>query len=292
MKRSAAFTVFVYVVAALAASLSVECGHAAKDDLGPGGIVFHHEWLGDIDQIGFNEPSGIVFHEPRGTLFVVGDEGDICEIQTDGTAVKQAHIRDADFEGVTYDPATELLYVAVEGEEKILEVHPDELRVLREFQIERTFEGRMLLKPGGQGVEAITFVPDPSHAQGGTFYLTNQSFDAAAEEDPSVVFEVEVPLREDSGGEAGARVVRCFSLGISDLAGLHYDRHSDHLYVVSDANNMLLEITRGGGIVDFWAFPGDNQEGIAVDGEGFVYIAQDSGGIVKVKWRRDGRAGL
>jgi hypothetical protein len=39
--------------------------------------------------------------------------------------------------------------------------------------------------------------------------------------------------------------------------------------------------------VDFWAFPGDNQEGLAMDSEGLVYIAQDTGGILKVRWRRD-----
>ena len=33
-----------------------------------------------------------------------------------------------------------------------------------------------------------------------------------------------------------------------------------------------------------YAFPGDNQEGIAVDPAGFVYYAQDSGGIIKMKW--------
>jgi hypothetical protein len=68
----------------------------AEADSGPRSIVFEHVWIGDIDQIGFNEPSGIVFHEGRGTLFVVGAEGDICEIETDGTLVMQAHIRDGE----------------------------------------------------------------------------------------------------------------------------------------------------------------------------------------------------
>jgi uncharacterized protein YjiK len=252
-------------------------------------IVFEHEWIGDIDQIGFNEPSGIVYHAERGTLFVVGDEGDICEIETDGKPIKQAHIRDADLEGVTYDPATSLLYVVIEGEERILEIRPDDFAVVREFEIERTFEGRTLLKPGGQGVEAITFVPDAGHPQGGTFYIGNQSFDAAAEDDPSVICEVEVPLKASVPAVEKAKIVRYFSLGIADFAAFCYDAGSGHIYVVSDANNMLLEITPGGEVVEFWAFPGDNQEGLAMDSEGLVYIAQDTGGILKVRWRRDPR---
>ena len=38
-----------------------------------------------------------------------------------------------------------------------------------------------------------------------------------------------------------------------------------------------------GRLVHEYAFLGDNQEGIAVDEEGFLYIAQDTGGILKVK---------
>lgn len=255
--------------------------------LDPRAIVFPQgEWVGDIDQVGFNEPSGIVFHPTRGTLFVVGDEGDICEIETDGKPVKQAHIRDADFEGVTCDPATGLIYVVIEGEERILEVQPDDLTVVREFAIERTFRGQTLLKPGGQGVEAITFRPDANHPHGGTFYIANQSFDADSEEDPSVICEVEVPLRASGPTPTTAKIVRRFSLGIADFAALHYDAKSDHLYVVSDTSNMLIEVTCTGDVVAFWAFPGDNQEGLAVDPQGFVYIAQDSGGIIKFEWAK------
>ena len=36
-----------------------------------------------------------------------------------------------------------------------------------------------------------------------------------------------------------------------------------------------------------YAFPGDNQEGITADPNGFLYIAQDSGGILKLKWLRE-----
>lgn len=52
----------------------------------------------NIGQVVFDEPSGIVFHAQRGTLFVVGDEGDIGEFQTDGRLVQQARHLDADDE--------------------------------------------------------------------------------------------------------------------------------------------------------------------------------------------------
>ena len=76
-------------------------------------------------------------------------------------------------------------------------------------------------------------------------------------------------------------------LDLIDLSGLHYDASADRLLVISDAENMILHLTRSGQVVSASAFPGDNQEGIAFDADGYVYIAQDSGGVLKVKWRRE-----
>ncbi len=242
---------------------------------------------GDIDQVYFNEPSGIVFHAQRETLFVVGDEGDIGEFQPDGTLVKQERILNADFEGVTHNPLTGFLYVAVEGEEKILEIDPEDFRVIREFSIERLFKGRMILDPGGDGIEAITFVPDPNHPEGGTFYLTNQSFEPESQEDPSIIFEVEAPLKSSTAEvpDLIATIIRYFSLEVDDLSGLHYDQASDHLYVISDVPDTFFEITKTGKVLKSFPLPGTDQEGITLDGAGFVYIAQDSGGIIKFIWK-------
>jgi uncharacterized protein YjiK len=116
--------------------------------------------------------------------------------------------------------------------------------------------------------------------------VTNQGFDLADAEDPSAIFELEVPLKSGSGEENIATIVRYFSLGVIDLSGLYYDEMSGHLYVVSDAMNRVFEITREGDIVQYYDLPGVDQEGIAIDSEGFLYVAQDSGGIIKVKWNK------
>lgn len=245
-----------------------------------------YQWVGNIDQVNFEDPSGIVFHSGRETLFVVGNRGDICEIQRDGTLVKQERIRDADFEGITYDPSTGLLYIAIEGEEKIIEVDPADFRVLREFTIERTFRGSTVLKAGGNGIEAITFVPNSNHPEGGTFYITNQGFDLDNKEDPSALFEIEVPLRSGTSEKGAAKIVKYVSFDVVDLSGLCYEKKSNHIYVISGVANTLFEITRDGKILKTCTLPGDNQEGIAEDESGFLYIAQDSGGIIKVKWDR------
>lgn len=264
--------------------LAAGCKSASDPQTVLRSVVFPNEWIGDIDKAGFGEPSGICWHAQRRTLFVVGDEGDICEMATDGTHIKGKRIREgADFEGLTCDPATGLLYIAVEEAESVLEVHPDTFEVLREFPLPRDFQGRTLMKAGGEGIEGITFVPDPRHPQGGVFWVANQAFTLSDEQDISAVFQVDLPLRTWTGQ---ARITGYFEPGIIDLSGLHYDPATDRILAVSDATNLLLEYSRDRRLLSVHAFPGDNQEGVTVDSDGFLYIAQDTGGIIKLKWLR------
>lgn len=249
-------------------------------------IVFPADWIGDIDQSksgGFNEPSGVCYHVERGTLFLVGDEGDVGEFETDGTLIRAKRVRKADFEGITHDPSTGLLYVAEEGADNILELDPDSLKVLREFNIPRSFEGRKVMKKGGQGLEAITFVVHPEHPEGGTFYVANQCFDLDDEEDGSALFELNVPIRSHRDE---VEILRIYRPGVIDLSGLFHDRRTGHLFLVSDATNALFEVSLDHRIVQAWAFPGNDQEGIATDADGFLYLAQDSGGLIKLDWHR------
>jgi len=259
------------------------CGTTFGSQAASPSIVFPYQWVGNIDKAGFNEPSGICWHSQRESLFVVGDEGDICEIKTDGTLIKQKRIRPADFEGITYDPSSGLLYIAVEGAESIIEINPETFEVMREFSIPRVFHKKTFLKSGGQGIEAITFVPDCEHSEGGTFYVANQALSLTDEHDISALFQVELPLRSNHGEP---KLIGYFVPGIIDLSGLYYDPKTDHIFVISDATNTILEYSRKHKILDEYAFPGDNQEGVTADNSGFIYIAQDSGGIIKLKWLR------
>ena len=247
-------------------------------------IIFPYKWVGDIDKIKFNEPSGICWHSQRKTLFVVGDQGDVCEIKPDGTLISQKRIRSADFEGITHDPSTGLLYIAVEGEESIIELNPETLEVLREFLLPRKFDGKVVMKSGGQGIEALTFVPDMAHPEGGTFCVANQSFNTNDEDDISAIFVVELPLRSKTGEP---KLLNYFNPRIIDVSGLYYSPKDGHVFVISDACNIILEYSPTYKLLKEFAFPGNDQEGIAVDDNGFMYIAQDSGGIIKLKWLKN-----
>jgi len=232
-------------------------------------IRFPYLWLdtpgfgGDIDKQGITEPSGICYHPLRKTLFVVSDEGEIAEITTDGDPVFNQKIP-GDLEGVTVDPQTGFLYIIHEGEDVILEFDPNKKEVTRKFPINREFEGNpefieKQTDSFDNGIEDIAFV------------------------DPPCIIELLVPLITTQFKSAEAKIIRVLPFKMDDPAAMYYDPKTRLLNVVSDFDNILVELTLDGKLINQYAFLGDNQEGLARDEKGFLYIAQDSGGILKVK---------
>lgn len=249
-------------------------------------IRFPYKWLGvqgiggDIDKQNLAEPSGICYHPLRNTLFVVSDEGGLAEIKKDGTPVFFQKVP-GDLEGVAVDPQTGLLYIVVEGDDIILEFDPDKREVTRRFPINREYKGdpnflQKQVNAYDNGIESIAFVPDKNHPEGGTFYVGNQW-------DPPCIMEVYVPLKSSRAPEAEARILRVLPFKMDDPAGMYYDPQTKLLNIVDDADNIFVEITLDGRMIRQYAFLGDNQEGLARDDEGYLYIAQDSGGIIKVQ---------
>lgn len=250
------------------------CGHVTD----PRSVVLPYEWEGDILQEHLTEPSGLTFHPGRGTLFLVGDEGDIAELDTDGKVLRRASLRaGADLEGITCVPGSGLLYAVIEGEEKILEVNPETLSVTREFALPRSVGETELFKPGGNGVEAICFVPDS-----GTFFVANQSFTLEPGEEPSVIVQIELPLAAPDA-DRPVRILNWFYPNIIDISALWYDASAGQLLAVSDTNNLLIRFTFRGKPVRTYTITGRDQEGLAIDPDGMMYIAQDSGGLIKIR---------
>ncbi len=241
------------------------------------------ELVGEIDTGEVPAPSGIVYHPLRKTLFVANDDGHVAELRTDGTLVQRRHLMFDDFEAITAHPKTGLLYIAIEGRDDVVEVDPDGLRIRREYDLPRTFEGRKIYERGGEGVEGMTFAPDAEHPEGGTFFVVNRSAHRKDLDDPPLLIEIELPLSSTSTDELKGRILRYKRLGITELSGLHYDAAGDRLYALSDKNNHLIELTRDGEILRVHKLEADSPEGITFDDDGFLYIAQDTGLILKFR---------
>lgn len=232
------------------------------------------------------EPSGIAFHPGRQSLFVVGDGGGLAEVSLSGAALRRRDLGLRNLEAVTVDPATGLIYVGVEEAEQILEVDPQTLDIARRFDIERIFDGRTVLAEGGAetGLEGLAFVPDAAHPEGGTFFILNQAFSDDDPNDASAILEVEAPLRSSTERRAPARIIRFWPGEIPDLSAAHWDAARRRLWVASDQLNLVMLFNPESGAFEHrWRLPGVEQEGFTLDDAGHAWIAQDVGGLIRLR---------
>lgn len=220
------------------------------------------------------EPSGVVYHPARGTLFVVSDEGGVYEVSSSGQILASQRLG-GDLEGVTCDPSTGLIYVVREGHEVIFEIEPEGLTTKRRFTIDRAFGGNEdFLQRGGDGIEGITFVPTDGHPEGGRFFAVNQN-------DPAVLVELDIPIRSSSERFASARVIKAIKVGSAPLSGIAWDATSRRLLIVSALWRVAYLVDIEGVYKGSLALPGIMQEGITRLPGGAFIIAQDSGGLIR-----------
>ncbi len=222
----------------------------------------------------FKEPSGIVYHPTRRTLFVCGDEGDVGEISLDGKLLRSVAIG-GDLEAITVAPDTGLLYIVREGHEILLELSASDLKLTRRFNIQREYGGDAeYLKRGGNGIEGLTFVPDETHAEGGRFFAVNQ-------DDPAALVELAVPLRSMKGKFGEARIVRAHDLSVRPLSGLLWVEKSRKFLIPSALWKAVYVVGEDGRREATIPVPGLMQEGISQLPDGGFVIVQDVGGLIK-----------
>ena len=233
-------------------------------------VVFGASWPGDSGiEIGGNlgagyEPSGAVWHEERGTLFIVGDDGDNTEMDSDGTIVNSLS-PGGDYEGVTVaDSESDYIYIGVENPDTILEVDiSGDPWVLSGKSWDLT--SWMSSTDPNQGLEALTYI--------------NDHFYAGLQEDGKIyVFDIN---REVSGDVSFVETITLQS-GLTDISGLDYQSDTETLYAIFDGANKLFEADKDGNVSAEYDLPGNDQEGVALnpgcpDETTDIYIAEDLG---------------
>ncbi|MDC7240570.1 MAG: SdiA-regulated domain-containing protein [Spirochaetales bacterium] len=201
------------------------------------------------------EPSGLCYNPEGNTLFVVGDRGDVAEISLDGTVLNHVFFPDRDFEGVVLLDG--VLYVLDENNFQILKLEPISLEPLSEHNITREFGA----------FEGISTHPD------GSILLVNQ-VRKLKKQKAGILFLDSETLEPDG---------RFIETGIVDQAGIFPVNNEQCYYIISDRKNRLYCYSLTEGLLWDIPLPGETQEGIAVDSEGFFYIAQDKGGLLRLE---------
>jgi uncharacterized protein YjiK len=234
-----------------------------------------------VDEIGpgkkkLAEPSGVVFHPGRGTLFCVGDRGHVVELSREGKVLQRERLGKLDLEGVTVGPGGRLYAVKEADKPSIIELDPDSLEVLRTFEVKRKLGGaKIIARKKNKGLEGIAWVPEHN-----AFYVLNQ-------DKPPQIVKLSVPLDDPDGGKAKPVSAVGLEEFISDgAADLHWDPASGHFLVAETTGGgkgKLHEVSPDGEHLRSMPIPGDRPEGFTLDDTGTAFIAQDAGRLLRIR---------
>jgi uncharacterized protein YjiK len=219
-------------------------------------------------QLGVAEPSGVAFHPRTGHLFVIGDDGKLAELDTAGQVVRSAAFPGNLEDVAVHTPTGDLLVLSELNSELIL-YDPVGQKERKRWRLDKNAVLGSASADPNQGFEGLAFRPDPAQPGGGTFYLTHQR-------EPAEVVALAFDLNR-AAGTLGADVVkgRWELSGYEDLTAITYVAELDRLLVLSDAQDVIIVLRTDGTVERDVAVPGDQQEGLAVDAEGNVWIADD-----------------
>ncbi|HVY62239.1 MAG TPA: SdiA-regulated domain-containing protein, partial [Planctomycetota bacterium] len=240
------------------------------------------------------EPSGLAFHPGRGTIFAVGDEGDVVELTLEGAVLRRRRVeKKLDLEAVTIGPEGRVC-CAIEGAPAILVLDPETLATVRRIDIDPELDGRrvLCLEPNA-GVEGLCWVPERR-----AFFAVNQKSPARL---------VELELSADGAKARVKRIVAELDGTVKRCSDLAWDAASGHFLIASahkqkerprraaagpkpegapatgGSGGRLFELDADGKVLREVPLPGEKPEGFCLDAAGAAYIACDAGGILKVE---------
>jgi len=246
-------------------------------------FVFAGPWPGQLPgtEIGSGlpagyEPSGAAWHTDLNKLFTVWDNGLVSMMDYDGTNITNWSVF-GDLEGVCIpDPTTDFVYIGLERpDDGIKELNITTGQVTRFFDLTPWMQSQ---EPN-YGLEALTFVPDTAHPEGGLFY--------AGMQENGTVYVFELPIKSSSTDSA-VLFIDSMSIGFLGISGLDYNADCDIFYALSAYLDSMRVMQKDGTVITEYYLPGDSQEGVALwegpgPGEKQVFIAEDNGEV----WRYD-----
>ena len=210
------------------------------------------------------ETSGLTWHQGLEKIFAVSDEGIVSMMNRDGTELVHWNLG-GDFEAITVaDHESNFIYIGVESPDSVIEFDVSSRQITRTFSLTNWMTG-----PSNLGLEALTFVPDATHPEGGLFYAGLQS--------TGEVFRFDLSIKSSS---TVASVTFIDTLTIegshTDIADLSYDPSSDRILAVYDSLDRIKVIEKDGELRTQWVAPGTEQEAILYIG-GELFIGEDFG---------------
>lgn len=207
------------------------------------------------------EASGIDYCKNTNTLIVANDEGWYYEITTNGKILSKHKIKKYDFEGVICRKKNLIFAIEDRGLLKINRI----TNKIKFIQIDEKFKNKKVkILDKKEGIEGIARLND-------LYYIAKQSKKSKKS------FIAIVKIKNNK-----AKIVDIIKHKIVDTAGLSF--YKNYLYMVSDKKNLLIkyDIDKRK-VLKKIKLPKMAQEGITFDNNGFFYIADDNGRVMRYK---------
>jgi uncharacterized protein YjiK len=221
-----------------------------------------------IDDTGVKEPSGIAFHPDLGHMFLVGDDGTLAELDGSGKKLRSMQV-EKQLEDVVYHPPSRGLLLISELKGELILFDPVAGRERRRWKLNTPALLGTPPTEANQGWEGLGFRPDAGRPGGGIIYIAHQRA-------PAVVVGVAFDMASSAGTiDASAVVSRWNVTGHDDLTAVAYVAAIDRVVVIADSDDRLLILGPDGTVEDDIPIPGQQQEGVAFDASGAMWIADD-----------------
>ena len=201
------------------------------------------------------ELSGLCLSADKSFMWGVGDTGVLYKIGFDGTVTTQ-YSRSVDMEGVTLDPATGDLYLAVERTQVVGKIAAPGYNSYSEaFTVQEAVDGQF----GNSGLEGITYYEDNQLYVGSQHGATLWTYTL-------------------DGTKVGKKLLTTLAPGIEEVGGLFYDAETDWLWV-TDSEAQKLFVFKGdvSALLAIYDIPFvGNAESVCVDhAHGCVWVGSD-----------------
>jgi uncharacterized protein YjiK len=224
---------------------------------------------------GLREASGIAWHPARRRFFAVGDRGALAEIERTGAAVAIHDVRGNLEDVAVHGPSGRLVLLAEKRGELVV-WDPATASETGRFALD--VAGILGREPADRnlGFEGIVFRAEAGRPGGGVFHVVHQSKPARL---VTLAFDPTGPARTLGAADVLARhALKPYG----DLTAVAWSDALGRLLVVAEADDRLLVVSPDGTIDAALALPGGQQEGLTLDPEGALWVADERLGLLRL----------
>jgi uncharacterized protein YjiK len=225
-------------------------------------------------ELGFEGASGIAYHPKLGHLFVVGDRGNIAELDGAGRRVRMAPIK-GDLEDVAVYGLSGQLVLVSEKKSRLILFDPVAFSEIKRWHLDRDAIIGGAFGERNKGFEGLTWRPDPARPGGGVFYLVHQALPAMI---VSLAFD---PAANVERLGVTAVLDRWPLKSHAKLTALTYLPTLDRLVLINGHKRHLIVLRLDGTEIADFALGDIQPEGVCIDGQGNLWIADDQQGVLR-----------